>query len=141
MDAVPAADAVTLGFGFSFADLAARDGLVRLDRIFLDRLAADDAALHARLLAARAAPDALAAPDESDLVVALGAASRWVRRRAVRHRGGDAGAGARDPCARPDPRLQAAVRAAPGGEEVSRSVAASMAPRCAPIWKRGSARR
>ena len=34
------ADAVTLGFGFSFADLAAREGLVRLDRLFLDRLAA-----------------------------------------------------------------------------------------------------
>ena len=71
MDAAPAADTVTLGFGFSFADLAGRDGLVRLDRIFLERLAGDDAALHARLLAARAAPDALATPEESDLVVAL----------------------------------------------------------------------
>ena len=46
-------------------------GLVRLDRLFLDRLAAEDAALHARLLAARAAPDAVAGPDESELVVAL----------------------------------------------------------------------
>ena len=45
MDAVTAADAVTLGFGFSFADLATRDGLVRLDRVFLDQLAAEDAAL------------------------------------------------------------------------------------------------
>jgi NADPH-dependent glutamate synthase beta subunit-like oxidoreductase/NAD(P)H-flavin reductase len=71
MDAVTAADATMLGFGFSIADLAARDGLVRLDRIFLDRLAGDDAALHARLLAARAAPDALATLDESELVVAL----------------------------------------------------------------------
>ena len=44
---------------------------MRLDRIFLDRLAGDDAALHARLLAARAAPDALATPEESELVVAL----------------------------------------------------------------------
>ncbi len=70
MDAVPATDA-TLGFGFSFADLGARDGLVRLDRTFLDRLADEDAALHARLLAARAAPDTLAGPDESELVVAL----------------------------------------------------------------------
>ena len=46
-----------LGFGFGFADLADRDGLVRLDRAFLERLAAEDAGLHARLLAARAAPD------------------------------------------------------------------------------------
>src|SRR5271165_3791766 len=71
MDAVPVADAVTLGFGFSFSELAARDGLVRLDRSFLDRLAVADAALHARLLAARAAPDAVAVADESELVVAL----------------------------------------------------------------------
>ena len=61
-----------LGFGFSFADLADRNGLIRLDRAFLDRLAAEDAALHARLLAARATPDDLATKDESDLVVALG---------------------------------------------------------------------
>ncbi len=72
MDAVPATEPQTLGFGFSFADLAAREGLVRLDRVFLEHLAAEDAALHARLLTARAAPDALAAKDESDLVVALG---------------------------------------------------------------------
>ncbi len=72
MDAVPATDTQTLGFGFSFADLAARDGLVRLDGIFLEQLAAGDAALHARLLAARAAPDAVIAKEESDLVVALG---------------------------------------------------------------------
>jgi NADPH-dependent glutamate synthase beta subunit-like oxidoreductase/NAD(P)H-flavin reductase len=67
-----AAEAPALGFGFSFADLAGRDGLIRLDRLFLDRLAAAEPDLHARLLAARATPDALAATDESDLVVALG---------------------------------------------------------------------
>jgi NADPH-dependent glutamate synthase beta subunit-like oxidoreductase/NAD(P)H-flavin reductase len=72
MDAAPATDTPTLGFGFSFADLAARDGLVRLDGAFLGHLAAEDAAVHGRLLAARAAPDALAAKDESELVVALG---------------------------------------------------------------------
>jgi hypothetical protein len=71
MDVLPAADAVTLGFGLGFADLGDRDGLVRLDRLFLDRLAADDATLHARLLAARAAPEAVAGSDESALVVAL----------------------------------------------------------------------
>src|SRR5438309_441774 len=72
MDAVPATDAHALGFGFSFADLATRDGLVRLDHVFLDRLAAEDAALHARLLTARATPEAFDGKDESDLVVALG---------------------------------------------------------------------
>ncbi len=61
-----------LGLGFNFADLATRDGLIRLDRAFLDRLAAEDAGLHARLLTARATPDPLAAKDESELVVALG---------------------------------------------------------------------
>ena len=48
---------------------------MRLDRAFLEQLAAEDAALHARLLAARAAPDGVAVPDESELVIALGAAS------------------------------------------------------------------
>src|ERR1700691_3201799 len=72
MDAVPATEPPTLGFGFSFADLAARDGLVRLDRGFLEHLAAEDAALHARLLAARAGPGEVAAKDGSELVVALG---------------------------------------------------------------------
>ena len=72
MDAVTPSEAPALGFGFSFADLAGRDGLVRLDRAFLDRLAAEDAALHASLLAARAAPDGLADKDESALIIALG---------------------------------------------------------------------
>ena len=58
--------------GFSFSDLAARDGLIRLDRRFLDGLATQDAALHQRLLAARATPQALSNRDESDLVVDLG---------------------------------------------------------------------
>ena len=62
-----------LGFGFTFADLAHRDGLVRLDRLFVERLA-ESPDLHARLLTARAAPDALDAKAEGDLVVALGPA-------------------------------------------------------------------
>ncbi len=61
-----------LGRGFSFEELAGRDGLVRLDRAFLAELQAEDAALHARLMAARAAPDRLAAKDESELIVTLG---------------------------------------------------------------------
>ncbi len=71
MDAVPAVDAVTLGFGFSFAELGQREGLVRLDHVFLDQLAGEDAELHARLLAARAAPETISAAGESALVVAL----------------------------------------------------------------------
>jgi NADPH-dependent glutamate synthase beta subunit-like oxidoreductase/NAD(P)H-flavin reductase len=72
MDATPAAPAPRLGFGLRFDDLADRNGLVALDKLFLDRLAAEDSGLHARLLAARAAPDALAEKDSSALIVALG---------------------------------------------------------------------
>ena len=54
------------------ADLADRDGLIRLDRRFLAALAAEDAGLHAHLLAARAAPDALDPKDEAELLLALG---------------------------------------------------------------------
>jgi hypothetical protein len=35
-----------LDFGFSFADLSSRDGLIRLDKQFLDSLSASDADLH-----------------------------------------------------------------------------------------------
>ncbi len=62
----------TLGFGLDFAALAARDGLIRLDQAFLAALAAEDPALATRLLAARAAPETIAAKDESELVIALG---------------------------------------------------------------------
>ena len=65
-------DAAVLGFGMSFSDLATRDGLVRLDRRFVAAVAEADGALHDRLMAARAAPDALAAKDEASLVVDLG---------------------------------------------------------------------
>ena len=74
MDASPTAEARLPGFGFTFADLAAREGLIRLDKLFLAQLAAQDAGLHARLLAARAAPVGLATKDEADLIVALGPA-------------------------------------------------------------------
>ena len=60
------------GLDLSFADLAGRDGLIRLDARFLDALAAEDPALHVRLLAARAAPEALEAKAEAELIVALG---------------------------------------------------------------------
>ncbi len=60
------------GLGFTFDALNSRDGLIRLDKQFLESLAGQDPALHQRLLAARAAPGALTGREESDLVVALG---------------------------------------------------------------------
>jgi NADPH-dependent glutamate synthase beta subunit-like oxidoreductase/NAD(P)H-flavin reductase len=60
-----------LGFGTDSAALRTRQGLVALDRRFLARLAGQDAALHARLLAARAAPNGLAGLAESQLIIAL----------------------------------------------------------------------
>lgn len=65
-------DAMTLGFGSTFSDLATRDGLVALDRRFVTGLAGEDPGLHERLMAARATPDALDAKAESELIVALG---------------------------------------------------------------------
>ena len=73
MDAVPQADPA-LAFGLSLPELAAREGLIRLDRAFVAALGEDNAALGARLLAARADPAALTAKDEAELVVALGPA-------------------------------------------------------------------
>ena len=70
MDVSSAAAAPRLGFGLDFTELADRPGLVRLDKLFLERLAAEDAGLHARLLAARAMPPA--EKDASALIVALG---------------------------------------------------------------------
>ena len=59
-----------LGFGVTFQDLQERDGLVRLDQMFLQRLAEADAVLHLRLLTARAEP--LPEKDESALIIDLG---------------------------------------------------------------------
>ena len=60
-----------LGFGLTFADLARRAGLIQLDKLFLSLLA-EMPDLQARLLAARAAPEALDAKTEGELVVAIG---------------------------------------------------------------------
>ena len=65
-------DAVTLGFGSTFSAISTREGLVRLDRQFVGRVAESDPALHASLLAARADPASLDAKAESSLIVALG---------------------------------------------------------------------
>ncbi|HEY6433192.1 MAG TPA: FAD-dependent oxidoreductase [Acetobacteraceae bacterium] len=72
MDAVTSADAPRLALGFAHADLGTRAGLIRLDQHFLRALAAADAELHVKLLAARADPDAPSARDLSELIVALG---------------------------------------------------------------------
>jgi NADPH-dependent glutamate synthase beta subunit-like oxidoreductase/NAD(P)H-flavin reductase len=61
-----------LATGQPFASLYDRDGLIALDRAFLAALADTDAALEARLLAARAAPDALDRKAESRLLLDLG---------------------------------------------------------------------
>ncbi len=58
-----------LGFGIAFGDLYERAGLMRIDAAFLDFLGESDAALRARLVAARKTPPSQR--EESDLLVAL----------------------------------------------------------------------
>jgi len=58
-----------LAFGLDFEDLYAREGLLRLDAEFLQFLAEADAALRARLEAARSAPPT--GKEESELLIAL----------------------------------------------------------------------
>ena len=60
-----------LSFGLEFADLHQREGLTRLDAQFLHFVAASHPALRDALLAARAAPEALAPKAESELLIAL----------------------------------------------------------------------
>jgi NADPH-dependent glutamate synthase beta subunit-like oxidoreductase/NAD(P)H-flavin reductase len=65
-------DSFKLGFEATFSELSGREGLVRLDRLFVDRLQQADGGLHARLMAARATPASLDAKAEGELVVAMG---------------------------------------------------------------------
>src|SRR5262247_4114241 len=55
--------------GLGFDDLYDREGLARLDAAFVGWLKAANVDAHARLMAARAAPDKLAAKDESNLLI------------------------------------------------------------------------
>src|SRR6266849_5418610 len=64
-------ESLALGFDLRFADLHDREGLVRLDGCFVTFLAERDRELHARLMAARATPAAVAGKAESDLIVEL----------------------------------------------------------------------
>ncbi len=57
--------------GIAFADFYRREGLQRIDVLFLAKLAAADPLLHMQLIAARAAPSALAGKLESELLLAL----------------------------------------------------------------------
>jgi len=57
--------------GFSIADLYRRDGLVRLDQIFLAQLVDADPALHQQLLQARGDPAAVSRAASSDLAIRL----------------------------------------------------------------------
>ena len=63
--------ALALPDGLAFADLYSVEGAQRIDSLFLSHLAAGDADLAARLAAARREPGALAAKDESALLIAL----------------------------------------------------------------------
>jgi hypothetical protein len=62
---------LTLGFGLAFTDLYENAGLEKLDRRFVAWLREADGDLTARLLDARAQPDALAAGGESLLLTDL----------------------------------------------------------------------
>ena len=60
-----------LKFGFSFDDFYHRDGLLRLDQVFLKELQQVDALVHERLVTARASAEPLAAKEESALLLAI----------------------------------------------------------------------
>jgi NADPH-dependent glutamate synthase beta subunit-like oxidoreductase/NAD(P)H-flavin reductase len=57
--------------GLSFEDLYDHDGLRRVDRLFLERLALADGDLHAALIRARSGTEILPAKQESELLLAL----------------------------------------------------------------------
>ncbi len=61
----------TFAHGFSVADLYRREGLVRLDRIFLATLGESDPALHQELVQARSDPAGLSRGSASDLSIRI----------------------------------------------------------------------
>jgi NADPH-dependent glutamate synthase beta subunit-like oxidoreductase/NAD(P)H-flavin reductase len=68
---MPASSQLALAFGLAFEDLYRREGLARIDAAFLDALRAVDGALHDRLVAARARPDAVPGKEEAELLIAV----------------------------------------------------------------------
>ena len=109
---------LTLAFGFSFPDLYERDALARLDAAFLDFVGEADGGLRAQLDAARRDPAALAAKEESELLLALAPHLEDFHRPALRHRAGSRRARGAPPRARAALRGQAPVRAAQGDAQV-----------------------
>jgi NADPH-dependent glutamate synthase beta subunit-like oxidoreductase/NAD(P)H-flavin reductase len=62
-------NAPALSYGLSFHDLYDREGLARLDAAFVTWLKDANVEAHARLMAARTAPDKLAVKDEANLLI------------------------------------------------------------------------
>ncbi len=62
---------LSLPFGLVFEDLYRREGLVKLDSLFLEQLRESAPALHTRLLAARENPTAHAGKAQSELIIEL----------------------------------------------------------------------
>ncbi|HLI10427.1 MAG TPA: FAD-dependent oxidoreductase [Alphaproteobacteria bacterium] len=60
-----------LAHGLAFEALYTREGCLRLDALFCERLKGADTALFDRLMAGRADPESLAARDEGELLIAL----------------------------------------------------------------------
>ena len=63
---------MSLNFGFEFAQLYTRDGLLALDALFLQKLALAEPALCEQLVKSRQAPELLSAKQESTLLIAVG---------------------------------------------------------------------
>ncbi|MBV8651034.1 MAG: pyridine nucleotide-disulfide oxidoreductase, partial [Alphaproteobacteria bacterium] len=60
---------INLKHGIAFDDLYRRDGLARIDALFVAHLQASDVALYNRLMTARRDPDAVGGKAESELIV------------------------------------------------------------------------
>lgn len=62
---------LSLSFGFGFEDLYGRDGLVRLDSVFVDRLKTSQVDLFNRLMTARAGTERMPLKAQSELIIDL----------------------------------------------------------------------
>ena len=92
----PKMPSLELAHGLAFEDLYRRDGVARIDALFLQALGGSDATLRGRLESARAAPDAIdkkthsqllvdVAPHVEDFVAALFGIQAEVQALAARH--------------------------------------------------------
>ena len=81
-----ASPSLSLNFAFEFADLYRRDGLARLDQVFLERLGEWAPALVDRLREARTNPDSIELRSESELLIALAPHLEDFIAELVRHR-------------------------------------------------------